>query len=90
MSVKKEVPVVCKLYSLYGEIPEEFVDEPDVNSCFYHNIFDTSQPQHLIVRVSVVSNKKSSSIKLFQFFDIETQQRYILQEEVNISKGGLY
>ena len=65
------------------------LDETDVDSCFYHNLFDISQFQHRIVRVSRGSNKKSSAIKLFQFCDLKTHQRYILQEEVNISKREL-
>ena len=65
------------------------MDETDVDSYFYHNIFDNSQSQHRIVRVSRGSNKKSFAIKLFQFCDLKTQQRYILQEEVNISKREL-
>ena len=86
MSVKKQIPSLCKLYSFYEEIPEEFLDESDVDSYFYHNIFDISQFQRRIVRVSRGSNKKSFSIKLFQFRELKTQLRYILQEEVNISK----
>ena len=35
------------------------MDETDVDSYFYHNIFDISQSQHRIVRVSRGSNKKS-------------------------------
>ena len=89
MSVKKQIPSLCKLYSFYEEIPEEFWDETDVDSYFYHNIFDISQSQHRIVRVSRGSNKKSFVMKLFQFCDFKTQQRYILQEEVNISKREL-
>ena len=89
MSVKKQIPSLCKLYSFYEEIPEEFLDETDVDSYFYLNIFDISQSQHRIVRVSRGSNKKSFAIKLFQFCDLKTQQRYILQEEVNISKREL-
>ena len=42
-----------------------------------------------MVRVSRGSNKKSFAIKLFQFCDLKTQHRYILQEEVSISKGEL-
>ena len=85
MSVKKQIPSFCKLYSFYEEIREEFLDETDVNTYFYHNIFDISQSQHQIVRVSRGSNKKSFAIKLFQFCDLKTQQRYNLQEEVTIS-----
>ena len=73
----------------YEEIPQEFLDETDVDNCFYQNIFNISQSQHRIVRVSRGSNKKSFAIKLFQFCDSKTQQRYILQEEVIISKREL-
>ena len=38
------------------------------------------------MRVSRGSNKKSVAIKLFQFFDLKTEERYILQEEMNTSK----
>ena len=86
MSVKKQIRSLCKLYSYYEEISEEFLDETDVDSCFYYNVFEIFQSQHRIVRVSRGSNKKSIAIKLFQFCDLKTQQRCILQEEVNISK----
>ena len=89
MCVRKQIPSLCKLYSFYEGIPEEFLDETDVDSHFYHNVFHISQSQHRIVRVSRGSNKKSSAIKLFQFCHLRTQQRYILQEEVNISKREL-
>ena len=86
MSIKKQSPISCKFYSIYEKIPEEFLEETDVDSFFYHNIFDISQSQHRIVRVTRGSNKKSFAIKMFQFCDLKTQQRSILQEEVNISK----
>ena len=89
MSVKKQILSLWKLYSFYEETPEEFLDETDVDSYFYQNIFDISQSQHRIVGVSRGSRKKSFAIKLFQFCDLNTQQRYILQEEVNISKREL-
>ena len=89
MSVKKQISSLCKLYSLYEEIPEEFLDETDVNSYFYDNIFDITQSQHRIVRVSRGSNKKSYAIKLLEFCDLKTQQRHILQEEKNVSKREL-
>ena len=41
------------------------------------------------MRVSRGSNKKSFAIKFFQFCDLKTQQRYILQEEVDISEREL-
>ena len=89
MSVKKQIPSLYKLYSFYEETPEEFLDETDVDIYFYHNNFDISQSQHRIVQVSRGSNKKSFAIKLLQFCDLKKQQRYILQEEFNISKREL-
>ena len=88
MSVKKQIPSLCKLHSFYEELPQEFLDETNVDSYFYQNLFDISQSQHRVVRVRG-SNKKSFAIKLFQFCDLKTQQRYILEEEVNISKREL-
>ena len=86
MSVKKQIHSLCKLYSSYEEIPDELLEETDVDSCLYQNVFDISQSQHRLVLVSRGSNKKSFAVKLFQFCDLKTQQRNILQEEVNISK----
>ena len=85
MSTKKQISSLCKLYSIYEEIPE-FLDETDVDSYFYHNILDISQSHHRIVRVSKGSNKKSFAFKVFYFCDSKLQQRFILKEEASISK----
>ena len=34
MLVENQIPSLCKLYSFYEEIPEEFLDETDVDSFF--------------------------------------------------------
>ena len=47
MSVKKQIPSLCKLYSIYEEIPEEVLDETDVDNYFYLNNFLISHSQHL-------------------------------------------
>ena len=57
MSVKKQIPSLCKLCSFLEDIPEEFLIETDVDSYFYDNIFDMSQFQHRIARVSRGSNE---------------------------------
>ena len=86
MSTKKQNFSLCKLHSVYGEIPEDFFDETDVDNYFYHNILDISQSHHRIVRVSKRSNKKSFACRVFHFCDAKVQQRFTLQEEVSISK----
>ena len=85
MSTKKQISSLCKLYSIYEEIPEEFLDETDVDSYFYH-ILDISQSHHRIIRVSKGSNKKSFAFKVFHFCNSKLQQRFIPKEEVRISK----
>ena len=86
MSTKKQISSLCKLYSKYEEIPEEFLDKTDVDSYFYHNILDISQSHNRIVRFSKRSNKKTFAFKVFQFCYSKLQQRFILKEEVSISK----
>ena len=34
MSVKKPIPSLGKLYKIYEEVPERFLDETDVDSYF--------------------------------------------------------
>ena len=85
-STKKQTSSLCKLYSICDEISEEFLDETDVDSYFYHNILDISQSHHRIIRVSKGSNKKSFAFKVFYFCDSKLQQRFILKEEVSNSK----
>ena len=86
MSVKKQIPSLCKLSLFYEEIPKEFSDEIDLDSYFYRKNFDFFQSQHRIVQLGRGSNKKLFAIKMFQFCDLKTQQRYMHQEEVNFSK----
>ena len=84
MSTKEQISSLCKLYSIYEEIPEKFLVETDVDSYFYHNILDISQSRHRIVRVSKGSNKKSFPFKVFHFRDSKLQQRFVLKQEVSI------
>ena len=44
MSVKKQIPNLCKLYLFYEEIPEESMDETHVDNYFYHNILTFPVP----------------------------------------------
>ena len=74
MPTEKQICSLCKFYSIYEEIPEENLDETDVDSYFYDNILDISQSHHRIVRVSKGSNKKSFAFKVFHFCDSKLQQ----------------
>ena len=86
MSTKKQIYSLCKLYSILEGVPKEFLDETDVDSYFYYNTLDISQSHHRIVRVSKRSNKKSFAFKVFHACDSKLQQRFILKEEISISK----
>ena len=85
MSVKKQISSLSKLYTIYEEVPESFLDETDVDSYFYHNIVDIALIDNRVVRVSKGSNKKIFAFKLFQFCNLKNQQRFILEEEVSVS-----
>ena len=67
-------------------MPEEVLDETDVDSYHHHKILDISQSHHRIGRVSKGSNKKAFAFKVVQFCESKLQQRFILKEEVSISK----
>ena len=88
MSTKKQISSLCKVYSIYEEIPE-VLDETDVDSYFFHNILDISQSHNRIVRVSKGSNKKSFAFKDFHFCDSKLQQRFFLKDGVSISKNEI-
>ena len=80
MSIKKQIPSLSKLYTMYEEVPKSFLDEIDVDSYFYHNILDIALIDNRIVRVSKAANKKIFAFKLFQFCNLKNQQRLILEE----------
>ena len=89
MSVKKQNPNLGKPYKLYKELPEEFLDETGVDSYFYHNIFDISQSQHRIVRVSRDSKQKIVCHQVVPGLPFEDTSKLNLRKEVNISKREL-
>ena len=89
MSTKKQISSLCKHYSVYEEIPEEILDETDVDSYSFHTISAISQSHNRIVRVRKGSNKKSFAFKVFHFCDSKLQQRFIFKEEVSISKNEI-
>ena len=84
MCVEKQIPSLCQLHSFHEDLPQEFLDETDVDSSFDHNIFDNSKSQH-----PRDSNKNSFANKLFHFCNVKTQHCYIFQEDVNLSKREL-
>ena len=71
MSIRKQIPNLCKLYCFQEEIPEVFLDKADVDSYFYHNVFDTSQCQHRMIRVSKGANKnfRNQVVPILRFKD---------------------
>ena len=67
MSRKKQISSLCKLYSIYEEIPEEFLEETDVDSYFYHNFLDISQSHHRVVELAKDPTKSLLHSKCFIF-----------------------
>ena len=59
MSVKKQIPSLSKLFTIYEEVPGCFLDETDVDSYFYNNILDIALIDKRIVWASKGFNKKN-------------------------------
>ena len=78
MSKKKQIQSLSQLYTLYGEVSENFLDETDVDSYFYHNILYIALIDSRIVRISKGANKKFFASKLFQFCHLKNQQKFVL------------
>ena len=79
MFIRKQIPSLRKLYTIYEALPESFLDGTDVDSYFYHNISDIALIDNRIVPVSKGSNKKMSAFKPFQFCNLQNQQTFILE-----------
>ena len=43
MSVKQQLQSLSLLYSIYEDVPEQTLDEADVDSYFYHNTLDVTK-----------------------------------------------
>ena len=67
MSVKQQLPSLSLLYSIYEDVPEQTLDETDVDSYFYHNILDVTKTDNRLVRVSKESNKNLFQSKSLNF-----------------------
>ena len=74
MPVKKQIPSLSKLYTVYEEIAEIFFDETDVDSYFYHKILDIALIHNRILRVSKGS-KKNFAFKFIHFCNLKNLQR---------------
>ena len=87
MFVTKQLLSFCKLYSFFEELPEEVLDETEVDSYQYQNIFDLPQSQRRKEHVRKGSSRKIfSAMKLMDFWDLKIQQRFRLQEEKKLRK----
>ena len=85
MSVKKQIPRLSNIYTIYKEVPESFLDQTDVDSFFTIICWTFPRIDTRTVRVRKGSNKKFFAFKLFQFCNLKNQLRFILEEEVSVS-----
>ena len=89
MSVKKQLHSLSNFFSNHEEVFESFLDETDVDNCFYWKKCNISQFHHRIVWVSYSSNKNIIAVKFFRFCDIKTRQQFILDEKLPITRKKL-
>ena len=86
MSLKNKLPALRKLYSIYEEIPENFLDETDIDSYFFYYLLNISTVEGRLLRVSRSSNKNSFTFKVFKFDSSKLKQRYFLAQELTVTK----
>ena len=89
MSVKNYMPSLSQLFSIWEEKSKEFSDEIDVDSYFYHNVFDISQSQHRLARVTKRLQQKTSCIQFVPILRFEDTAALKFREESNILKREL-
>ena len=89
MPIKNQLPTLSKLYSIYEEIPEDLLDEADIDSYFYHSILNISKKENRLVRLSKTSNKISFNLKVFKFDCSTIQQKYSSSEEITLTRREL-
>ena len=89
MPIKNQLPTLSKLYSIYEEIPEDLLDEADIDSCSYHSILNITKKENRLVRLSKTSNKNSFNLKVFKFDCSTIQQKYSLSEKITLTRREL-
>ena len=89
MPIGNQLPTLFKLYSIYKKIPENLLDEADIDSYFYHSILNISKIENRLVRLSKTSNTNSFNLKVFKFDCSTLQQKYSLSEEITLTRREL-
>ena len=89
MPFKNQLPTLSKLDSIYEEIPEDLLDEAEIDSYFYHSILNITKIENRLVRLSKTSNKSSFNFKLFKFDCSTIQLDYTLSEKVTLTRRQL-
>ena len=89
MTIKNQLPTLCKLYSIQEEIPDDLLDEANIDSYFYRSSSNITKIKNRLVRLSKTSNKNSFTIKVIKFDCSTVQQKYTLSEEINLTRREL-
>ena len=89
MPIRNQLPTLSKLYSIYKEIPEDLLDEADIDACFYRSILNITKKENRLVRLSKTSNKNSFKLKVCKIDCSTIQQKYSLGEENTLTRREL-
>ena len=89
ISIRNQPSTLSKLYSIWEEVPKNFLDVTDIDSYFYHSILDISTVKTRLVCLSKASNKSSSTFEVFTIHSSKLQQRYFPVEDTTSTKQNL-
>ena len=84
MPITNQLPTLSKLYSIYEEIPEDLLDEADID--YFYHILNITKKENRLVRLSKTSNKNSFNLKVFKFDCSTIQPKHSLSEEIALTR----
>ena len=85
MCVKKQIPSLRKLYTIYEEVPEKFGTKPTLIVIFTITSWTLPWSVSELFELAKGPTKKNFAFKLFQFWKLKNQQRFNIEDKVSIS-----
>ena len=85
MHIRNQVLTFSQLYSVYGEIPKDLLDEKGIDFYFYQSILNITKKKRLVC-LSKTSNKIFFNLKVFKFDCSKIQQKYTKSEEFTLTR----
>ena len=84
MTIKKQIPSLSKLYTVYEEVPENFFHETDSDSFFYHIILDIAGSISELFKLPMVPTRKVLLSNYFSFATSKINKDSLLKRRCQV------